>query len=295
MTTGLLESADSSRIAFIRPAPDQVALCCPACAREVVVPAAWGGGKTRCRVCRSRVKIPRRAGDMRAFRGSAPPVALPPWALEPDVTPTPVRRAEVATRRVARAERHVHEQAREGLRRLSARSQRNVTHERHLRALGVLYGEGTVFTLGGSLLLLVAFGVSPVFLLFAGLAALQAGVCYGLWTYQNWARLGAAALAVLSLVLTWVGVAQQPVGMSLLWAGAQTVWGGAVVWALLGYGGLCLCNLDYRELVRSTPEVGVHWWSSPFFWVPHLPLALSLVALLFSDSLRLLVRGLLGL
>ncbi len=256
-----LSSSSGTHIAYRRPSKDRIEVRCRACITPAVVPLDWAGGTIRCRRCGLRVKIPSRAGNLRqpdrdAGQRRAP---IPPTRRQSPARAGRDRRGTPRAEPPPRAK---------PLLPRNPSSARDEKHERHFRALAFWYflsAAGTALSLVLSLVLLPAGTQAlPVFAFGAFSLALTAVLGYGLWTYQSWGRLGAAGLTALGLVLHFL---PGPTLLSLV----VVAWSGCVLWALVSNRGGRITTPEYREAVAQTRSVRVHWWLSPFFWLPLLP------------------------
>jgi hypothetical protein len=168
--------------------------------------------------------------------------------------------------------------------------------ERHVRAIALwpmIFGVlGFVAVLVGALLLLGAqVPLAWITLLFLGtcaLSALQLAYGYFLWTYNGAARLVhlvfnglATGLGLVSLVSTPGMLVKAVILLELAWPAAMFV-------VLLDPRAATICSGPYRALVARTRRVSVSWWTSPFFYLPIVLVALCALAVVsLAASLRM--------
>ncbi len=164
-------------------------------------------------------------------------------------------------------------------------TQRDLTHERHLRALAfwnILFGglilvggicgmAGFGFAAsGGAGPMAAAMGVLLVVNLVLGGGMFAVGYC--LWKYQGWARWTMIFLCALNVLRSLRGLGHSAGVFELLF---WLAWAGAVLWALVSPSAATICSPGYRALVAQSPHERVAFWTSPFFWVPLVLLALG--------------------
>lgn len=272
------------------------------CGRRGFIAARLAGRKVKCTGCGQPVRVPAASASGEAESiAPAEPVAAPRSAptpsshgleLMPEVT-RPSFHEPVITRQ-RRAPAGADDEPRP--RRAASGHRRDTDWERHVRAIalwpmisGVL---GFVAILIGSLVLLGAqTPLAWVALAFLGMSAssgLQLAYGYFLWTYHDVARLLHLVVNGLLTGLGLVSLVSTPGMLLKAMILLQLAWPAAMFVVLLDPRAATICSASYRTLVARTPRVTVGWWSSPFFYLPIVLVALCLLAIFgLAASLRM--------
>lgn len=185
---------------------------------------------------------------------------------------------------------------------------------RHLSTEGHLLAMGLWSRIGGLLLMAVG-GLLVVLALFSGFSlgrshnGVEAGVMaasgafvgllgvlvYSLGTslqrFSNPARLVAGALQFLWLVLILVEamvLSSHPRGAAgLLGPVLNLVYLGAMVVVLFSGRAAEVCSPAYQDELARTPYTKASMYSSPFFWIPLIPLALGAIGIVLALTLAM--------
>jgi len=122
---------------------------------------------------------------------------------------------------------------------------------------------------GGMIIAVLLFGA-----IFIGISVLYYMIGVSLMKYANWARIAMVVLFVL-------GVLRVVVTIDVCGAITTIGYGGAQLWALYGERGGRVFSPGYQRATRNDRRP-VPWAQSPFFWLPFVLIALSVVLVVFA-------------
>ncbi len=274
------------------------------CGSKGLFPQRLAGRKIKCRDCRQVLRIPAARAEVVSYaaderwlmQDSGDSVVLIPLATgdsdELRILPAHERKDWSSSEHPVR--RGLRNDGPSRPRRRTAKSGSdapNVRHHSHVRAIAFWYqASGVLLALAaviGAMMLgssaMVPGWLAPAVLFFGlGLAGLNWGLGYGLGRLRAWGRWIVIALSGINgigAIAALTGAVNLP---TLLVGLLPIVWHSAVLWALLGNGAKAVFG-DYRKTARRE----VPFMSSPFFSIPAVLIALSLVLslLLFASAI----------
>lgn len=241
--------------ALLAEPPAKITFDCAACGKSITVGPAAAGKKGKCPGCKSVVRVPR---GRAAF--DEPPRAKPRAQAEPPRRDDPPRAASS-----------------------EAPAERDFEHEAHLKGIAFWFVLAGVLGLLGLMVFLAKaprLSLARDGLILLPVTAMAIGMAasgFGLWRYHS---LSIGAVAVFAISFLMYRVVQVFFAASL-WTGFSAIvagtYLGCVIWAVFQERAARICSPQYREVVSQTRLQTVAWYKSPFFFVPWILTAVSLI------------------